>query len=144
MTFSRLLTSNHLAPHTLGRLSSRRCINFSWKHIFFKNLLLFLREIDCENSAIWTGWRLKLPRVCETGCTMYYVLPLTTKEYLIVTTLDSSLIIVVSKTCCARGPLIKGWPREPSRICQFWGGERDWRMRLRRECVKMSTHWHLL
>ena len=38
--------------------------------------------------------------MCETGCTMYYVLPLTTKEYLIVTTLDSSLIIVVSKSCC--------------------------------------------
>ena len=35
LTFSRLLTSNHLAPHTLVRFSSKRYANFPKKLIFF-------------------------------------------------------------------------------------------------------------
>ena len=43
LTFSRLLTSNHLAPHTLVRFSSKRYANFP------KKLISFFREIG-ENS----------------------------------------------------------------------------------------------
>ena len=104
------------------------------ENIFFKNLLFFFSWNWLRKFGNLDWMKTKLAQSVQNW--LYYVLPLTTKEYLIVTTLDSSLIIV-SKSC-ARWPLIKGWPREPSRICQFWG-ERE-RERLQgEECKNVNS-----